>query len=131
MRLLRTELLTPANHDNPAGLEETSAAVLRFREQVDVIENVLLAYGYEGNSWLSKDDWYFATFRDENGNSNQSPEDRRMQDTSNQVRNYLRDLLLPVLPEDGEGQDGPGSRKEPVQFPDRRQSRQTDAVLAR
>lgn len=98
MRLLRTELLMPpANPDNPQALEETAAAVLRFREQVDVIENVLLAYGYEGNSWLSKDDWYFATFRDENGNSNQSPEDRRMQDTSNEVRNYLRDLLLPFF----------------------------------
>jgi ATP-dependent helicase/nuclease subunit B len=95
MRLLRTELLTPAAHGNPEALEATLKEILQFREKVDVTENVLLAYGYEGNSWMSKQDWYFATFADENGNANQSAEDKKMQETANEVRNFLKDLLIP------------------------------------
>ncbi|PTQ84506.1 DNA helicase/exodeoxyribonuclease V subunit B [Trichococcus patagoniensis] len=95
MRLLRTELVTPVTHEKAEDLQATLAAVLQFREKVDVTENVMLAYGFEGNRWITKEDWYFARFKDEDGNDQQSPEDKLIWENANDVRNFLKDLLLP------------------------------------
>lgn len=63
MRLLRTELLVP---DRPEKSRKPAAPVSyaaqkeragRYRDMVDQTENILIAYGFEGNDWLRKEDW--------------------------------------------------------------------------
>lgn len=63
MRLLRTELLVPAPLEETRKATATAsygdrvARAEQYRDMVDQTENILIAYGFEGNDWLKKEEW--------------------------------------------------------------------------
>lgn len=96
LRFLRTELFFPT-----ASLAETnkdlSAWLVQrndWRRKIDVTENVVLAYGYEGHYWERAKDWQFVRYDFETD----EPEDVSiMEAESNQVRQTLQTLLPPFF----------------------------------
>lgn len=97
MRLLRTELLIPRS-DQPAPADRSDRIAYyqqltsTFRNQVDVMENVVLAYGYEGHQWTQKKRWHYTRFElDEI--SEQTDEDKQIEETANQVKEFVSDVL--------------------------------------
>lgn len=97
MRLLRTELLVPQTGQNPPAERTERIAFYQrqnqeFRNQVDVTENVVLAYGYEGNQWTQREPWTYTSFElDEM--SEQTDEDKRIEEIANRVKEYLSGTL--------------------------------------
>ncbi|GAA0350776.1 hypothetical protein GCM10008932_00050 [Alkalibacterium iburiense] len=65
-----------------------------WRKQVDILENVVLAYGYEGKDWKPDEDWIYARFHLEEMDE-QLDADKWMQDIANQAKNEIRSILLP------------------------------------
>ncbi|QQP71349.1 PD-(D/E)XK nuclease family protein [Carnobacterium sp. CS13] len=99
MRFLRTELLVPQTHNDLPAERSARVAVLQqqvnaFREEIDVTENVVLAYGYEGHQWTMKKPWHYTRFNYEDGDF-QSDSDQRIEQIANTVRTFLKDTLLP------------------------------------
>lgn len=65
IRFLRTELfITDQGEDLPKDtskrVEELDKRVADFRQQVDILENVILAYGYQGWHWKTDKEWDYA-----------------------------------------------------------------------
>ncbi|MHC5374745.1 PD-(D/E)XK nuclease family protein [Enterococcus sp. LJL120] len=88
MRLLRTELLVP--EEIPFGNENFSHAN-RFRDLVDITENIALAYNFQGYSWKNEQDWHLYAYDFEEGQEEDiKPEEQK----ANFVRNFLRQQLL-------------------------------------
>jgi len=94
MRFVRTELYVPSAKDDMETLEDYKQEVDEWREQIDVFENVMLAYGYEGSAWLRDEEWIYARieFEDENQLKDY---DVKMQETANQVKDTIRISILP------------------------------------
>lgn len=97
MRFLRTELVMPSV-EQVVSYEEWQAVRNVHREKVDLTENVILAYGYEGFYWTQEKDWLYITYDYEEGDIELDSQ-LRMQMASNQVRRSLRDLLVPFYKE--------------------------------
>lgn len=89
MRLLRTELLIPQTEDTSNGQVEIGI----FRDMVDKTENILLAYGFEGNAWFTKNDWQAHIFQDE---AIQLPEEKDIFKEANQIKSFMQASLLPL-----------------------------------
>ncbi|MDN6626229.1 MAG: PD-(D/E)XK nuclease family protein [Pisciglobus halotolerans] len=99
-RLLRTELLIPkVAIDLPKERNERvhvmQSAAAKFREKVDTTENVALAYGYEGFHWTKKEPWHYTKFQYEG--TFQSDTDLKIEETANEVRDYLKEILVPFF----------------------------------
>ncbi|MGX7059284.1 PD-(D/E)XK nuclease family protein [Vagococcus humatus] len=92
MRFLRTELFIPRLEDNQ--LAEWEKVRDDYRLAVDLTENVVLAYGYEGSDWLKEEDWVYIPYE------KQGEEDdfyQTVQQVSNQVRTDLAHALSPFF----------------------------------
>ncbi|WP_335870074.1 helicase-exonuclease AddAB subunit AddB [Bacillus sp. 2205SS5-2] len=75
-RALKTELLFPLN-------EKTG----KLREQMDQVENYVLAYGIKGEAWLRKDRWNYRRFRGlELTDSIQTDEEKKIEHEINEFR---------------------------------------------
>lgn len=85
MRLLRTELILPQN---------TEESVTVFRDTVDKTENILLAYGFEGNAWFGKDDWKAHVFEEDEGRVTVDTVDPFKE--ANEIKYFLQGALLPL-----------------------------------
>lgn len=85
MRLLRTELLLPGN---------TKETVQSFRDNVDKTENILLAYGFEGNAWYSKNDWKAHVFEEDETMNTTDKVDLFKE--ANEIKYFLQGSLLPL-----------------------------------
>lgn len=85
MSLLKTELFVPANYSDQD-----------WRQMVDVMENVMLAYGYEGAYWLRDEPWQYARF-DLDEISEPLDYDQQLEETANMVKNIIREALLPLF----------------------------------
>ncbi|CRH21744.1 ATP-dependent helicase/deoxyribonuclease subunit B (fragment) [Carnobacterium maltaromaticum] len=101
MRLLRTELLIPVSDselpdDRKIRVAVRQQQVNKFRSQIDIAENVILAYGYEGYHWTSNKPWHYTKFVHEE-NAGQTTEDQRIEEISNSVRLFLKNLLEPLF----------------------------------
>lgn len=101
MRLLRTELLIPVSDSELSDDRKIRVAVRqqqvnKFRSQIDIAENVILAYGYEGYHWTSNKPWHYTKFVHEE-NAGQTTEDQRIEEISNSVRLFLKNLLEPLF----------------------------------
>ncbi|MHC5215146.1 PD-(D/E)XK nuclease family protein [Enterococcus sp. LJL128] len=86
LRFLRTELFFPQASTDEDWL------LLRndWRRKIDIAENVVLAYGYEGSRWTRKEDWTFLQYNYEE----EKPDDTNsLEKESNEVRNAVRSLL--------------------------------------
>ncbi|SJZ62332.1 ATP-dependent helicase/nuclease subunit B [Pilibacter termitis] len=102
IRLLRSELFTPlfqlsTELGNSLDLfseiqeltqEEWQLAMEEFRDTVDITENIVLQYGYNGRDWTSQKDWRFVTYDFE---ENEVSENRDVQKErrSNELRRFV------------------------------------------
>lgn len=102
MRLLRTEMLIPnvvkeeLSADREIRVRTIQHKVNQFRSQVDITENVMLAYGYEGSYWTMKKPWHYTKFVHEENNG-QTSEDQRIEGIANQVRDFLTGELISLF----------------------------------
>lgn len=100
MRFLRTELFVPNIEEET--VPDTLEAKIDFykdiheswRNKVDLTENVMLAYGYEGSYWTRDEEWIYARFQLEEDDE-QTDTDKQIQSISNEVRVSVRNTLLP------------------------------------
>ncbi|WP_407370633.1 PD-(D/E)XK nuclease family protein [Carnobacterium sp.] len=103
MRLLRTELVIPISEGEEALSKERAQRVnqhvqraRQFRERVDVTENVLLSYGYEGYQWTKSDPWHYTRYFYEDAEF-QSDNDQRIEQIANSIKTDLTGLLVPFF----------------------------------
>lgn len=85
MRFLRTELLVPLTLS--AEEDDYDNEVEAYRQQVDLTENVMLAYGYEGYDFLRDDDWEYLAKEVED------EREQRIQAQTNAIRRFVRDVV--------------------------------------
>lgn len=81
MRLLKTELLRPE-----------AMSLTAYRQAVDLTENMVLKYGFEGQQWLRKEDWQFYRFADHDFGV-ETTADEQITQQVNQIRHYIKDTL--------------------------------------
>ncbi|MGX6961330.1 PD-(D/E)XK nuclease family protein [Vagococcus xieshaowenii] len=96
MRFLRTELFLP-NGNSFETLDKWLAERLSYRESIDVTENVMLAYGYEGSHWTREEDWHYINYLNEEGQ--EETRDQTIERVSNDVRRHVRETLVPFYEE--------------------------------
>ncbi|MCC5895866.1 MAG: PD-(D/E)XK nuclease family protein [Alkalibacterium sp.] len=102
MRFLRTELFVPLS--DGVSIPKEKGARLSFwhdltedwRGSIDSLENVMLAYGYEGNDWVKDEDWIYARFHLEEMD-NQLDADKLLQEKANKTRQTIRSAFLPFF----------------------------------
>lgn len=104
MRFLRTELMMP-NLNKNSTFEEWQVSRQIYREKIDVTENVSLAYGYEGFYWTQEKDWRYVSY-DYQDQDIELDSNQQAQIDSNEVRNHLRETLIPFYQEIKEAQTG-------------------------
>ena len=98
MTLLKTDLIQPIESAETIRKQNNHRYLLNklvesFRPKVDLTENVVLAYGYQGNDWTKKEDWEILP-RDTN-TMLYSDKEKETEQTANEVRNFLRRELVP------------------------------------
>ncbi|MBP1043245.1 exodeoxyribonuclease V subunit gamma [Vagococcus sp. BWB3-3] len=104
MRFLRTELFLPIE-DKQLSVAAWQELRNRYRDKVDVTENVVLAYGYEGFYWTQEKDWVYIYYDFENDETKED-ENLYAQRISNEVRGDLRKALLPFFAEINQAENG-------------------------
>ena len=87
MRFLRTELFI-ATIDEETAISDYEEAIRDYRQKVDLTENVMLAYGYEGFYWTREENWQYVTYFDEE--QTEMTEDQRVEQWSNEIRQDVR-----------------------------------------
>ena len=107
--LLRTDLLTPIDidgetdtiHPIKASAVDNDPSVLqaqiRFRDAVDLTENVVLRNGYEGQFWWSTDRTWSYILVDEEGDKIGTERDIAIEATANRVKSFLAGALEPLF----------------------------------
>lgn len=101
-RFLRTELFVPTFDEINSSEDIFQNTINEWRQQIDVAENVALAYGYQGNDWVKDEEWIYARFElDED--YNQSDYDQEIQNTANSVRQTFKDNIVPFINQLEEG----------------------------
>lgn len=90
MRFLRTELVVPYSDLTIDDENEKiyHQAEKEYRNQVDRTENVMLAFGYEGNAFTSEKDWVYPF-------EEKTEETLLEQEQVNRIRCWVRDTIIP------------------------------------
>jgi ATP-dependent helicase/nuclease subunit B len=100
MRLLKTELLLPQDE---AGQPQ---AIEKFRDCLDLTENLLLKTGLNGQDWLAKTDWQVYRFT-ENDAQQVIPDKLKAQTKKvNLIRHFIKDTLPPFFKQIKKAQTG-------------------------
>lgn len=87
-RFLRSELYIPKDWQNAEQSWEVSRN--RYRDQVDLTENVALAHQFQGQSWLRKKDWELIAYDFE---ADELSDTQSLTEKTNQVRrSFARDI---------------------------------------
>lgn len=94
MRFLRTELFI-ATIDEETAISDYEEAIRDYRQKVDLTENVMLAYGYEGFYWTREENWQYVTYFDEE--QTEMTEDQRVEQWSNEIRQDVRRHVMPYI----------------------------------
>ncbi|MER2064223.1 MAG: helicase-exonuclease AddAB subunit AddB, partial [Alkalibacterium sp.] len=100
MRFLKTELFIPLDSDeeppkdNLEKLTFWNEKAQAWRTRLDTLENVMLAYGYEGREWIEDKEWIYARFHLEEMDE-QLDADKLMQRQANEAKDQVRHILLP------------------------------------
>ncbi|KRM95530.1 ATP-dependent helicase deoxyribonuclease subunit B [Liquorilactobacillus aquaticus DSM 21051] len=89
MRLLKTELLIPQ-------LNGRSMEVGAFRECLDLTENMILKYGFEGKKWLQKEDWTYYRFTDTDTGTQTDAEQAKTRKV-NLIRHFVKEQIAPFF----------------------------------
>lgn len=105
-RFLRTELFLPVVEKQEEDKDDESKLksdllndqeqVKEWREQVDLAENVALAFGYEGKDWLRDEKWHYGRMALEEG-TNLTEEEEKIEKEANKVREVFRRNIYPFL----------------------------------
>ena len=120
MRLLRTELLLPLQQVEES-VDRTTRVLMKqnhinnFRNKIDITENVVLMYGYEGFYWTQKKPWHYSRFVQEE-TAGQTTEDQRIEGIANEVRDFLQKTLLPFFKKLDQATNGLSFAKELYEF---------------
>lgn len=85
LRFLRTELFFPI--EDQISVEEWQVQRNEWRRKIDVAENVVLAYGYEGYHWEKNKDWHFIRYDFE---AEQQDDTELIEKDSNTVRKMIQ-----------------------------------------
>lgn len=85
LRFLRSELFVPEGE-----------TIDSWRQKVDIAENVILAYGYQGSAWTRGEDWVNARI-DDDESEEQSSSQMHEETVANEVRIVLSELFKPLL----------------------------------
>lgn len=93
MRFLRTELFMPKN-DNLLAIADWQQERDAYRDHIDITENVVLAYGYEGFYWTQEKDWLYVQYDFANEEVAEN-HDLYAQRVSNSIRQDLKNQLQP------------------------------------
>ncbi|MDC7953662.1 PD-(D/E)XK nuclease family protein [Liquorilactobacillus mali] len=89
MRLLKTELLLPK-------VDGRSITSKEYREYLDLTENLVLKFGFEGKSWLREDDWiYYRFFEGDTGT--QTDKEVEISRKVNVIRHLIKTTLPPFF----------------------------------
>lgn len=88
LRFLRTELFFPI--EDQTSVEDWQIQRNEWRRKIDVAENVVLAYGYEGYHWVKKKDWHFIRYDFE---TEQQDDTELIEKDSNAVRNMIQQTV--------------------------------------
>ncbi|EOL44470.1 PD-(D/E)XK nuclease family protein [Enterococcus caccae] len=88
LRFLRTELFFPIN--DQITTEEWQTQRNEWRRKIDVTENVVLAYGYEGYHWEKNKDWHFIRYDFE---TEQQDDTEWIEKESNVVRSMVQQTI--------------------------------------
>ncbi|MBO0474255.1 helicase-exonuclease AddAB, AddB subunit [Enterococcus sp. DIV0840] len=88
LRFLRTELFFPI--EDQVSVEEWQIQRNEWRRKIDVAENVVLAYGYEGYHWETNKDWHFIRYDFE---AEQQDDTELIEKDSNAVRNMIQQTV--------------------------------------
>lgn len=88
LRFLRTELFIPSAETHEQ--QEWLISRDNWRRQVDITENVVLAYGYEGHHWTQKADWHFIRYDFE---TEKIDDTAKVEQESNQIRQSIQQNL--------------------------------------
>lgn len=102
MRLLRTELFVPQQSeiaeltDRALKVTKMTKLMNQFRAKIDVTENVILAYGYEGFYWTQDKPWMYTKFSHMDTDM-QSDEDKAIEAEANEIKNFMVAALVPLF----------------------------------
>lgn len=88
LRFLRTELFFPLDYQ--VTIDEWQAQRDEWRRKIDVAENVVLAYGYEGYHWEKDKDWHFIRYDFE---AEQQDDTELIEKDSNAVRRMIQQTV--------------------------------------
>lgn len=98
MRLLKTELLIPQIDGHPMKIEA-------FRECLDLTENMVLKYGFEGRRWLQKEDWVYYRFTETDAGT-QTDAEKAKTHKANLIRHFVKEQIAPFLKKVDEVKNG-------------------------
>lgn len=102
MRFLRTELFVPLSDDHSIPKRQEDKLhfwhnlTLSWRSSIDTLENVMLAYGYEGSDWVKEDEWIYARFHLEEMDE-QLDADKLIQQQANRTKSAIQKAILPFF----------------------------------
>ncbi|EOI00349.1 helicase-exonuclease AddAB, AddB subunit [Enterococcus moraviensis ATCC BAA-383] len=88
LRFLRTELFFPL--DDQVTIDKWQVQRDEWRRKIDVAENVVLAYGYEGYHWEKDKDWHFIRYDFE---AEQQDDTELIEKDSNAVRRMIQQTV--------------------------------------
>jgi ATP-dependent helicase/nuclease subunit B len=88
LRFLRTELFFPIA--DQISNEEWQLQRDEWRRKIDLTENVVLAYGYEGYHWEQDKDWHFIRYDFE---TDQQDDTEQIEKDSNLVRKFVQQTI--------------------------------------
>ena len=85
-RMLRTELFAPFDWAKDAWFAEQQ----RYREMIDLTENVCLAYNFRGSAWTKEADWEFVDYDFE---AEVFKDAKELESTTNDVRRSVQQIV--------------------------------------
>lgn len=105
-RFLRTELFLPGideltlDEDSEELIQENLShyqeKIKNWREQIDITENVALAFGYQGSDWTHTERWHYSRFNlDEE--SEQTDAELMIEGKANEVRELFRNEIVSFI----------------------------------
>lgn len=112
MRLLKTELLLPRDPD----AENEYMSRHKFRELLDITENAILKYNFNGaRDWLQKEDWKFF-YRKTTAGREQFASEKKVEQQINFIRHYIQQILPPFFKQLDHAQTGTQAAKLLITF---------------
>ena len=79
--------------------------IKQFRQDLDLTENLILKFGFEGSQWLRKDDWVYYRFGSSDFGT-QTDVQEKITKQVNVIRRYIKEILPPFFKQLDEAENG-------------------------